>query len=61
DVAERMADKVGIANHQVCTVMGVSVNPCGDSAASNVIAEFSGVGGIQYTSFMSIFDSCECW
>lgn len=60
DVAEGIADEVGIANHQVGTMMGVSVNPCEDSAVSNVVAEFSGVGGIQYISFVSIFDSCEC-
>ena len=60
EVAERVAYKVGVANHQVGTVMGMSVNPCGDSAVSNVVAEFGGVGGIQYTSLVSIFDGCKC-
>ena len=48
DIAEGIANEVGVANHQVGTVMGVSVNPCGDSAVCNVVAEFGGVGGIQY-------------
>lgn len=60
EVAERVTDKVGVGNHQVGTVMGMSVNPCGDSAVSNVVAEFGGVGSIQYTSLVSVFDGCEC-
>ncbi|MDE5773435.1 MAG: hypothetical protein K2H86_03140 [Muribaculaceae bacterium] len=48
EVAEGIADKMSVANHQICTVMGMSVNPCRDSAVSNVVAEFGGVGSIQY-------------
>ena len=60
DIAKWIADEVGITNHQVGTMMGVSVNPCEDSTVGNVVAEFSGVGRIQYTALVSIFDSCEC-
>ena len=59
DVAERIADKVGIANHQVSAMMRMTVDPCGNSTASNVVADFGGVGSIQYTSLVPIFDSCE--
>lgn len=58
-IAEWIADELCIANHQVGAMMGMSVNPCGDMAVGDVVAEFSCIGCVQRTSFVSIFNSCE--
>ena len=60
DVAKRIANEMGVANHQVSAVMWMAVNLCGDSAVSNVVAEFGRVGGIENTAFVSLVESGKC-
>ena len=46
DVAEGIADEVGVADCQVGDMMGMAVDPCRDSTGGNVVAEFGCIGGI---------------
>ncbi len=61
EVAEGIADEAGVADCQVGEMMGMTVDPCRDSTVCDIVAEFGGVGSVEYTAFMFIFNSCECW
>lgn len=56
DVAEGIAYEVSVANHQVGTMVGVTVNPCGDSTVGYVVAEFSCICSVQYVTGMPLFE-----
>lgn len=59
DVAERVADEMGIAYHQVGLMMGVAVNPCVDSAVGDVVAKFCGKSHIQRVAGIPLVNGCE--
>lgn len=60
DVSERVADEVGIAYHQVGLMMGVTVDPCVDSAVGDVVAKFCGKSHVQRVAGMPFVNGCEC-
>lgn len=60
DVAERVADEMGVAYHKVGLMMGVAVNPCVNLAVGDVVAQFCGKGRIQRVAGKTFVNSCEC-
>lgn len=60
DVAKRIADEVGVAYCQVGLMMGVTVDPCVDSAVGDVIAKFGGESHVQRVAGITLVNSCEC-
>lgn len=50
DVAERVADKMGVAYNQVGMMMGVAVNPCVNPAVGEVVAKFCGKSHVQWVA-----------
>ena len=46
EIAEGVADKVGVADRQVGEMMGMTVDPCRDSTVCDIVAEFGCVSGI---------------
>lgn len=60
DVAERVADEVCVAYHQVGLMMGVTVDPCVDSAVGDVVAKFCGKSHIQRVAGIPFVNGCEC-
>ena len=60
DVAERVADEVGVAYHQVGLMMGVTVDPCVDSAVGDVVAKFCGKSHVQRVAGITLVNGREC-
>lgn len=61
DVSERVADEMGVAYHQVGLMMGVTVDPCVDSAVGDVVAKFGGESHVQRVAGIPFVNGRECW
>ena len=60
DVAERVADKMGVAYNQVGMMMSVAIDPCVDSAVGDVVAEFGCEVHVQRIAGITLVNGRKC-
>lgn len=56
EIAEGIADEVGVASHLVGGMMGMAVRPCGDSTVGYVVTKFGSVRRVQDIAHISLFE-----